>query len=143
MAARKDGKTRAEEFAVTPIDAHVGSRIRYLRNKMGLSAQALGDQIDVTRQAIEKYEKAQQRIPAARLFEIAKVLETAPGWFFEDCPFFETPTGRPDLAPDKMTAAGIAVVDRFERLNPEQRRAVMLVVTAFDEANAAQGAVGK
>jgi len=143
MAARKDGKTRAEEFAVTPIDAHIGGRIRFLRNKVGLSAQALGDQIDVTRQAIEKYEKGQQRIPAARLFEIAKVLETAPGWFFEGSDFFETPTGQPDMAPDRMSAAGIALLDRFEGLNPEQRRAVTLVVTAFDEANAAQGEMGK
>ena len=141
MAARKDGKSRAEDFAATPMDAWVGSRIRFLRNQNGLAAHHLSARLGLTRQSLEKYEKGMQRISVSRLYEIATILQTNPGWFFEGCTYLTVPSDQPDTAPDMLTAAGVNVVTRFERLNPEQRRAVTLVVAAMDEANQAAAAV--
>ena len=143
MPARKDGLTRHEETKPIPMDSWIGSRMRWLRAQQGMRVHELATQIGMTRQAIEKYERGGQRIPASKLFEISLVLETHPGWFYEDCPSISIPTGRPDTTPETMTPAGVNVVTRFERLNPEQRRAVTLVVAAFDEGNVANGAAGK
>ena len=143
MPARKDGLTQAEVTRPTPMDSWIGSRIRFLRTQRGYRAHELATAIGVRRQAIDKYERGGQRIPASRLYEIGQFLETHPGWFYEDCPSIAIPTGRPDTTPETLTAAGVDVVTRFERLNPEQRRAVTLMVAALDEGNRAMGSDGR
>ncbi len=69
-----------------PVDRIVGRNVRIMRGLKGLSQTALGDQVGVTFQQIQKYEKGSNRISASRLFEIAKVLDTDVKWFFEDGP---------------------------------------------------------
>lgn len=142
MPARKDGLTRHEETRPIPMDSWIGSRVRWLRTQRGMRVHELASAIGMTRQAIEKYERGGQRIPASKLYEIGTILETHPGWFYEDCPSIGIPTGKPDTAPEALSSAGIAMVTRFERLNPEQRRAVTMMVGAFDDLNAA-GSAGK
>ncbi len=49
-----------------PIDVHVGSRIRLRRNMLGLSQEKLGENLGITFQQIQKYEKALiASVPAA------------------------------------------------------------------------------
>lgn len=69
-----------------PIDAHVGSRIRLRRLMLGLSQEKLGDELGITFQQVQKYEKGTNRIGASRLQAIANVLEVPISFFFEDAP---------------------------------------------------------
>jgi len=57
-----------------PIDAEVGHRIRIHRNARGMSQTALGDQLGVTFQQVQKYEKGVNRVGAGRLTRIAGIL---------------------------------------------------------------------
>jgi transcriptional regulator with XRE-family HTH domain len=75
-----------EKKKPNPIDIHVGSRVRLRRTMLGLSQEKLGEQLGITFQQIQKYEKGANRIGASRLQEIASVLNTPVSFFFEDAP---------------------------------------------------------
>jgi len=65
------------------IDVHVGSRVRLRRMFIGMSQEKLGEQMSLTFQQIQKYEKGTNRIGASRLFQLAEVLGVQVGFFFE------------------------------------------------------------
>lgn len=69
-----------------PIDAHVGSRVRLRRMLVGLSQEKLGDQMQLTFQQIQKYEKGVNRVGASRLFHLSQILEVPVQFFFEGAP---------------------------------------------------------
>jgi len=72
--------------APNPIDVHVGARVRLRRSMMGWSQEKLGDNLGVTFQQIQKYEKGANRISASRMQKISEVLNTPVSFFFEDVP---------------------------------------------------------
>jgi transcriptional regulator with XRE-family HTH domain len=57
-----------------PIDRLVGSRVRLIRTARGLSQSRLADDLGITFQQVQKYEKGTNRISASRLFDISRVL---------------------------------------------------------------------
>jgi transcriptional regulator with XRE-family HTH domain len=75
-----------KEDAPHPIDAYVGGRMRLRRIQLGLSQGALASKIGVSFQAVQKYESGDIRISASRLYDVAQVLQVAPGFFFEGYP---------------------------------------------------------
>lgn len=78
---------RAErESRSSPIDAHVGSRIRLRRTLLGLSQERLGDALGLTFQQVQKYERGINRVGASRLFDLARVLDVPISFFFDDMP---------------------------------------------------------
>lgn len=77
-----------------PIDAHVGTRIRLRRLMLNMSQEKLGDELGITFQQVQKYEKGTNRVGASRLQAIANVLEVPVSFFFEDAP---------DIAPKSNT----------------------------------------
>ena len=66
------------------IDAHVGQRIRKLRESLGLSQGRLGRQLGLTFSQVQKYEKGANRIGAGRLQVIAGLLNVPIQYFFEE-----------------------------------------------------------
>lgn len=66
-----------------PLDAMVGARIRVFRIHRRISQTDLADQIGVTFQQVQKYEKGTNRIGASRLSRIATVLGVSVGELFE------------------------------------------------------------
>ncbi|MBB3390831.1 transcriptional regulator with XRE-family HTH domain [Rhizobium sp. BK275] len=65
------------------IDTYVGMRMRRRRQLLGMSQERLAEQIGVTFQQVQKYEKGINRIGASRLQKIAEALRTSPAFFFE------------------------------------------------------------
>jgi transcriptional regulator with XRE-family HTH domain len=51
----------------TPVDAHIGQKIRTRRNLLGLSQTELANAAGITFQQIQKYEKGANRVGASRL----------------------------------------------------------------------------
>jgi transcriptional regulator with XRE-family HTH domain len=82
-----------------PIDIHVGSRVRLRRMMLSMSQEKLGENLGITFQQIQKYEKGTNRIGASRLQHIARVLSVPVSFFFEDAP------GTPGEAPTGMGEA--------------------------------------
>lgn len=68
---------------ITPVDDHIAKKLRQFRLIAGISQDKLGELTGVTFQQIQKYEKAQNRISASRLFEFAQLLEQPISAFFE------------------------------------------------------------
>lgn len=68
----------------TPVDKHVGTRLRTRRTLLGLSQTALADSLDLTFQQVQKYEKGSNRIGASRLYQIGRVLDVPVAYFFEE-----------------------------------------------------------
>src|SRR5690242_11474251 len=82
-----DSTTGAEkEGRASPIDAHVGSRIRLRRTLMGMSQERLGEALGLTFQQVQKYERGVNRVGASRLFDLSRVLDVPIGFFFDDMP---------------------------------------------------------
>src|SRR5215216_707757 len=64
------------------IDVEVGQRIRIQRLQSGLSQTSLAEQLGVTFQQVQKYEKGVNRVGAGRLTKIATVLGVPVSTFF-------------------------------------------------------------
>lgn len=67
----------------TDIDKHIGERLKLRRNSLGVSQEKLAQELGISFQQIQKYEKGKNRIASGRLFEISKILCVNIGYFFE------------------------------------------------------------
>src|ERR1043165_1609983 len=65
------------------IDIHLGRRLRRRRRILGLTQQQLAGAWGVRFQQIQKYECAANRMSAARLWQLAEVLEVPISYFYE------------------------------------------------------------
>lgn len=71
---------------INPTDKHVGERVRMYRIKAAMSQEALGKQLGITFQQIQKYEKGSNRIGASRLQQISETLNIPVAALFQDLP---------------------------------------------------------
>ena len=111
--------------AKTPnaIDSYVGSQVRMRRQLLGLSQERLADQIGVTFQQVQKYEKGTNRISAGRLMAIAKALGKTVSFFFDN-----VEEGH-DALPSQHQRMCIEVSRNFMRIkNPMHQNAINLLV---------------
>ena len=69
--------------SANPVDVHVGSRVRMRRQIMKMSQEKLGDQLGVTFQQVQKYERGANRVGASRLWRLSQVLDVPISFFFE------------------------------------------------------------
>ena len=74
------------ESRPSPIDVHVGSRIRLRRTLLGMSQERLGEALGLTFQQVQKYERGVNRVGASRLFDLSRVLDVPISFFFDDMP---------------------------------------------------------
>ncbi len=65
------------------VDIHLGKRLRSRRKSLGLTQQNLGEALGIRFQQIQKYECAANRMSAACLWKLAKVLKVDVRYFFD------------------------------------------------------------
>ena len=65
------------------VDIHVGSRLRQRRTALGIDQKELAAALGIAYQQLSKYEKADNRVSASRLYELSKVLGVPITFFFE------------------------------------------------------------
>ncbi len=65
------------------VDQYLGQRLQLRRTILGFSQKDLANMCGVTFQQIQKYESAENRISASRLFEIGHILSTPISFFFD------------------------------------------------------------
>jgi transcriptional regulator with XRE-family HTH domain len=56
---------------------------------IGMSQEKLGEQMSLTFQQIQKYEKGVNRVGASRLFQLAQILDVPVQFFFDGAPTAE------------------------------------------------------
>jgi transcriptional regulator with XRE-family HTH domain len=84
--ARPDWQAPAPKGAAkraTEIDAYIGARLRALRLARDMAQAELGSRLGVSFMQVQKYERGTNRIAAARLYEIARVLAVRVDSFFD------------------------------------------------------------
>ena len=73
-------------FEPDPIDVHVGSRLKMRRKLLSISQGEIGNNLGLTFQQIQKYEKGANRIASSRLLKLSKILDVPVEYFFEEMP---------------------------------------------------------
>ena len=76
-------KSKHAPRAANPVDVHVGARIRLRRQVLKMSQERLGEQLGVTFQQVQKYERGANRVGASRLWRLSQVLDVPVSYFFE------------------------------------------------------------
>lgn len=133
-----------------PIDAHVGGRVRLRRMMLGMSQEKLAEQLGLTFQQVQKYEKGVNRVGASRLFELAKVLGVGVQFFYEDAPVGLTgPQPAPGFAEGPSenhivdflnTREGLELNRSFLRIaDPKVRRSIIDLVRSLAKEDEAGG----
>lgn len=139
------GKRKNEMNAKAPnaIDIYVGSRVRMRRLLLGLSQERLADQIGVTFQQVQKYEKGMNRIGASRLQRIAEVLSTSPSYFFQQddaqpltLEGLEMPRKADPVSEFLRSKEGLSLNRAFLRItDPQVREKIVSLVKAMAQAD--------
>ena len=80
----------------TPVDTHVGQKIRARRIFLRMSQTDVADALGITFQQIQKYERGANRVGASRLQQISDALGVSPFYFFEGAPTVGKKTPTPD-----------------------------------------------
>ena len=76
----------ADDRSPNPVDVHVGDRIRRRRRALGISQDRLAEQLSLTFQQVQKYERGANRVSASKLYQIASALQATIAYFFEGLP---------------------------------------------------------
>jgi transcriptional regulator with XRE-family HTH domain len=109
-----------------PLDVMVGAKIRVLRVSRGLSQTDLADEIGVTFQQVQKYEKGANRVGASRLSQIAEVLGISIGELFDQS---RQRPGSADSPLKLLTEPGaVRVLKAYVRTDPRVRRAIINLI---------------
>lgn len=128
--------------APNPIDKFVGGRVRMQRLLAGLSQERLGDQLGITFQQIQKYEKGSNRISASRLQQLSRILGVDVAFFFEGAPLSNgadapgfADNGQANYVTEFVSSSeGLQLTRAFMRIqDPAVRRRVIDLVEALSE----------
>jgi transcriptional regulator with XRE-family HTH domain len=103
-----------------PVDEHVGKKLKNLRVLRGLTQTDVANGLDISFQQVQKYELGRNRISASKLFEISRILDVPPSYFFDGLDDAQTDDG-PVI--DEETARIASVISKItdERLKNQIR----------------------
>lgn len=122
-----------------PIDVHVGGRVRMRRLLVGMSQEKLADQLGITFQQVQKYEKGTNRIGASRLFEASQVLGVPVSFFYEELggaaarqPGLAEPASEAYVADFVASREGLQLMKAFVAVkDPKVRRRIVELVESL------------
>ena len=77
---------KASPRSINAVDIYIGARMRERRLALNLSQAGLGEVLGVSFQQVQKYEGGKNRVSAARLFEICRILNLSLSSMFERNP---------------------------------------------------------
>jgi transcriptional regulator with XRE-family HTH domain len=121
---RRGGRRKSEDEGPSPIDVHVGTRVRLRRTLLGMSQGKLGEMIGLTFQQVQKYERGANRIGSSRLYDLSRVLDVPISFFFDDMP---SDASKAIPAPN----AGLAEDPVPFQLDPMTKRETLELVKAY------------
>lgn len=116
-----------------PMDRYIGARVRSRRLQLRMSQTDLADQLGLTFQQVQKYERGANRIGAGRLNHIAIILQVTVPFFYEGGPGNASGKGdapAPGIITDFMaTPEGVRLVQALNAIGSAKlrRRGVELI----------------
>ncbi len=138
MAKAKSLRGRGK--GISPIDIHVGRRVRQRRTLLGMSQTTLGDTLGLSFQQVQKYENGTNRISASRIFNLSRVLDVPVEFFFDDMPAAVAASSPaqsggkakepPNYEPDPMaTRATMELVRAYYKISDPEIRKHLFAMT--------------
>lgn len=128
------------ERSPNPIDVHVGARIRLRRRSLGISQERLAEDLGLTFQQVQKYERGANRVSASKLYEIARSLQISVTFFFDDLADpsegrragLAEATANPFANSFLMTPEGLELAELFPKIRrPRVRRRILELVRSM------------
>lgn len=123
-----------------PIDLYVGGRIRMRRRTLGVSQEKLADDLGLTFQQVQKYERGANRVSASKLYEIARSLSIPVAYFFDGLNDPVTSNGPIDQSAENlvhdflMTHEGVELASLFPQIRRSRiRRRILDLVRSMVE----------
>jgi transcriptional regulator with XRE-family HTH domain len=122
--------------APSPVDQHVGRRLRMRRLMLAMSQEKLAAALGLTFQQVQKYESGANRMGASRLQQISQILQVPVAFFFEGAPnalalhdFSGNALSVADIDEFISNSDGLRLIGAFTRIDDAalRRRIVMLV----------------
>lgn len=125
-----------------PVDIFVGKKIKQRRSMIGASQSAIAEELGVTFQQVQKYERGINRVSCSRLYDFAKVLRVPITFFFEG---FHTTEGSEnygfaeDAANNNFQTEAVedsketkALLREFYKItDPEKRKHILEIIKAM------------
>jgi transcriptional regulator with XRE-family HTH domain len=108
-----------------PVDIHVGRKLKQIRTLRRLSQTDVARQLNLSFQQIQKYEIGSNRVAASRLYELARILDVPPSYFFEGL------HDNADAAPDRDT--GLEIVTALASIKDDALRS--RIVTFIEDVS--------
>lgn len=126
-----------ERKSPSSIDRIVGQRLRWRRRELKLTQEQLAEQLGLTFQQVQKYEKGINRVSAGRLFELATELTVPITYFYEGV---EELLSAPVLAVQEddhpptlpyLDSESIELITAFQKItDPKLRRSLLETIQA-------------
>lgn len=108
-----------DKAALHAIDCKVGQKIREARSLLNMSQEKLAEEMNLTFQQIQKYEKGINRVSASRIYQLAQILEKPVSYFFDE-PMIKWQEKRPaDFA---------KWINLYELLDPDFRKSLYKLI---------------
>jgi transcriptional regulator with XRE-family HTH domain len=109
---------------------HIGKNIRFLRKRAGLTQTDLAQALGVKQQVVANYEKGEINPEVAKLPTLAKALGVSIAALFGE-------EGHPEETPSsarvkRKDSREIRAQEIFRRLKPEEQRAILKQMRAFE-----------
>lgn len=119
---------------VHPVDRLVGQRVRMLRLNRGMSQTALANQLGLTFQQVQKYERGTNRISASKLVEIAKALDVDVAGLFQDAIDPSAAVANGGFEDSPPTQVDVSIVRLLSQIRDSGlKRRVLALLTAVVE----------
>ena len=117
--------------AIGAIDQHLAARLIEARGAARLSQEQVSEQIGISYQQYQKYEKARNRVAASMVVRIAHVLGVPPSFFFEGLECVDDGSMMP---PAPVTVEQRALIEDFKAIgHPGIRSALRRLIAAEAE----------
>ncbi len=109
----------------SPVDMHVGARVRQRRVMQGMTQTDLANALGLTFQQVQKYERGTNRIAASRLLDLSRVLDVPINYFFDDMP--------PEVAASSQATKGRGKAKKLPsyEIDPMTTQETMSLVRAY------------
>lgn len=121
------------------VDVHLGRRLRRRRRILGLTQQQLAAACGVRFQQIQKYECAANRMSAARLWQLAEVLEVPVSYFYEGLAQGGAPDREPEPPEPGARPETHDLVKAFYSLSERPRQRLLDLARSLNETEPKPG----
>jgi transcriptional regulator with XRE-family HTH domain len=114
--------------------AHLGSRLRFRREQIGVTALKAAAGVGVTLQTFAQYETGERLIPANQLAHLAELLKVPVFYFFDDLPSSvepDAPTTECVYTVATETERIGALVEDFQKLDFDRQQHLLFVARAL------------